>query len=367
MATEPSDAAASPAKAGLDPRRTARVAGLEYVSDEGPGYTRVRAGKGFSYRDENDATVRDRSVRRRLEALVIPPAWKDVWICPFESGHLQATGRDDRGRKQYLYHPRWRVARDRMKFQKLVAFGHDLPTLRKRVGRDLKTDGLTREKALAAAVRLLDRTAIRVGNDQYAQSNNSYGLTTLRTRHVRNVDGVFFLSFDGKGGKAIELTVRDKALIEVLQKAMEMPGWHLLQYIDGSGRKRRVESSDVNEYLREVTGGPFTAKDFRTWKATVRVVSHLRSVGRVDSKKKRLSHWLAAVDLAADKLKNTRAVVRVSYLPPHLEPMYMKGTLFDQFDGHDERAEQLRRPGRLNEERWALAFLEDLVALPLEM
>lgn len=349
----------------VDPRQTARSAGLHYVTDDEPGFSRARWGQGFTYRHPDGTTLKDRSQRRRIEGLVIPPAWTDVWICTRSDGHLQATGRDDRDRKQYLYHPRWRAARDRMKFKKLVAFGHELPMLRRRIGGDLELDGFPRAKALAAAVRLLDRTAIRVGNERYANRNKSYGLTTLRTRHVEDRGQAIRLSFAGKGGRSIEHHLYDQDLVAVLQEALEMPGWHLLQYVDSSGAKRRVEAGDVNAYIRNATGGPFTAKDFRSWMATVRVVNHLRSLGRVKTKRGRLTHWLEAVDLAAAKLTNTRAVVRSSYLPPDLEPLYMEGTLFDQFEGHDERADQLRCQGRNDEECWALAFLEDLVALPL--
>ena len=261
----------------------AREAGLRYSTDSRPGWTRHRAGRGFSYRDTDGSTIRDAETIARIRALAIPPAWTDVWICPWPNGHLQATGRDARGRKQYRYHARWRARRDTDKFDRMLAFAKALPRIRKRCDADLARRGLPREKVLAAVVRLLELTLIRVGNDEYARLNRSFGLTTLRDRHVRVERSAIRFRFRGKSGKQHEVGLRDRRLARVVRTCQELPGQELFQYVDEDGLVRDVTSDDVNDYLRQVGGGAFTAKDFRTWAGTVLAYRALRALQPADS------------------------------------------------------------------------------------
>lgn len=340
-----------------DGERVAGAAGLVYLTDEEPGFTRHRWGTGFTYRYPDGTTVRDRKLRARFQELAIPPAWTEVWISPHENGHLQATGRDTRGRKQYLYHRWWRGARDYLKFRRLVDFGHALPALRRAVGRDLQLEGLPRERVLAAALRLLDRGAIRVGSPEYARANGSYGLTTLRDKHVEADGNALHLQFDGKSGRAIELTVEDPALVAVVREALKLPGDEVLKYVDEDANVRSLTAEDVNNYIRTAAGGPFTARDFRTWTATTCVVSTCMEAGECEEGE-RLGRWLEAVDAAADLLRNTRSVARNAYLPPSLEPLYVRGKFFSLLWMVRKRAEELAEPGRRTEECWTLALLE---------
>ncbi|HEY0179448.1 MAG TPA: DNA topoisomerase IB [Dokdonella sp.] len=284
---------------------------LRYVTDAEPGYRRERRGKGFAYVDHRGRPLKDARVLARIRALAIPPAYTDVWICPIPHGHLQATARDARGRKQYRYHAEWRRARDETKFARTIAFAEALPALRRRVARDLRLRGVPREKVLAAIVRLLDRTRIRVGNEEYARANGSYGLSTMRNRHVSvHGDEVRFL-FRGKSGRKHEVALSDKRVAAVLRRCRDLPGQHLFQYV-GDGRVQRIGSGDVNAYLREVMRGDFTAKDFRTWSASVVVarelVTHAERGEAADLK--------AAIAVAAETLGNTPAVCRRAYLHP---------------------------------------------------
>ena len=253
----------------LPPPAAAAAAGLRYALDEGAGLTRARAGKGFTYRDARGRTIRDASQLARIRSLAIPPAWTDVWISPAATGHIQATGRDAKGRKQYRYHPRWRTARDETKYQRLMAFARLLPRIRARVDRDLARDGLTREKVIATVVRLLEATLIRVGNEEYARQNRSYGLTTMRDRHASVSGERVRFRFRGKSGRDHVIDLHDRRLSRIVKRCQDLPGQQLFQYVDDRGHRRAIESADVNAYLREVTGGDFTAKDFRTWSGTV--------------------------------------------------------------------------------------------------
>jgi DNA topoisomerase I len=247
----------------------ARAAGLRYVSDAMPGILRRRAGKAFSYRGPDGGLIKERAELVRIRRLAIPPAWTGVWICRYANGHLQATGRDARGRKQYRYHPEWRAVRDAAKFDRMLAFAKALPRLRARIAEDQARRGLPREKVLATVVRLLEVTLIRVGNQEYARDNGSYGLTTLRDRHV-DFEGVrLIFEYRGKGGKQHRISLRDRRLARIVRSCQELPGQHLFQYVDEDGQRQPVDSADVNAYLQEITGEPFTAKDFRTWAGTV--------------------------------------------------------------------------------------------------
>src|SRR5438477_1948413 len=253
----------------VDPVASARAAGLRYVSDQSPGLRRKRAGKGFTYVDSGGRTLRDAETIDRIKRLAVPPAWTDVWICPDPRGHLQATGRDARGRKQYRYHPRWREARDETKYGRMLDFGRALPRLRERVRRDLGREGMPREKVVAAIVRLLDCGYLRVGNPEYARENASFGLTTLRDEHARVRGERLRLRYTGKSGKVQELDIQDPRLARIVKRCQDLPGQELFRYLDDEGRPRAVASEDVNEYLRETAGEDFTAKDFRTWAGTV--------------------------------------------------------------------------------------------------
>jgi len=311
------------------PHATARTASLRYVSDDHPGIHRVRSGSGFRYRTPKGRPVRDRATLARIRALAIPPAYRDVWICRDPRGHLQATGRDARGRKQYRYHARWRAVRDESKFDRMVAFSRALPAIRARVRRDLARPGLAREKVIAAAVSLLERTSIRVGNEEYVRDNRSYGLTTLRDDHVE-VDGdQLQFEFRGKRGKVHRCRLRDRALARVVARCQAIPGAELFQYVDEHGRRRSIGSGDVNAYLREVSGEEFSAKDFRTWAGTVLAARALASETGTRDARARKACVLAALDLVAAELNNTRAVCRQYYVHPALLEAFEEARLPD--------------------------------------
>lgn len=308
----------------IDPEESARLAGLRYVRDSDPGIARRRAGKHFTYRDRDGGTIHDRATLTRIRKLAIPPAWTDVWICSDPLGHLQATGRDTRGRKQYRYHPRWREVRDETKYERMVAFGEALPLIRKRVSEDLQLGGLQREKVLATVVRLLEGTLIRVGNEEYARENRSYGLTTLRNRHVE-VDGSDVLfHFKGKSGVRHEVDVRDRRVASVIKRLKDLPGQHLFEYCDDD-EIRQVGSSEVNDYLREITGQDFTAKDFRTWAGTVLAATTLEAFEQFDSETQAKRNVVAAIESVAKRLGNTPAVCRKCYVHPEVINAYLSG------------------------------------------
>lgn len=319
---------ADPTSRRPEPDVVARWAGLNYVTDSMPGISRRRHGRGWSYLDPEGRLIRERSVRRRIEALTLPPAWSEVWICPDPHGHLQATGRDARGRKQYRYHSRFREARDRAKFSRLIMFGMSLTRIRRAVEADLGLAGLPRRKTLAAAVRVLDRAPIRVGNARYARENRSYGLTTMRERHVEIHDGLIHFRFRGKSGKDQRVGIADARLAQVLSECMEVPGWELFKYFDEGGTKRYVTSDDVNHYLREVGGYDFTAKDFRTWTGTVRAVTALRELGRPEGEPERRRRLSMAVKFVAADLGNTPATCRAYYIHPGVIDAYESGRFF---------------------------------------
>jgi DNA topoisomerase-1 len=263
----------------LQPEGSARAAGLRYVSDASPGLARRRAGAGFRYHDPDGAVARGKAVLARIKALAIPPAWDQVWICPREDGHLQATGRDARGRKQYRYHPRWREARDETKYGRMLAFARALPRIRRRVRRDLALPGLPRDKVLATVVRLLETTRMRVGNQEYARENDSFGLTTLRVRQVRVRGSTMQFRFRGKSGVWHEFALSDRALASIVRRMRDLPGYELFQYLDEQGETRAVDAADVNAYLKAIAGEEFTSKDFRTWAGTVLAARALHEAG----------------------------------------------------------------------------------------
>ncbi|HEX8232582.1 MAG TPA: DNA topoisomerase IB [Caulobacteraceae bacterium] len=309
----------------------AEQAGLSYVNDHDPGIRRLKAGKGFTYKDTEGRTVKDFATLDRIKSLVIPPAWTDVWICPDPDGHIQATGRDQRGRKQYKYHPRWRETRDETKYGRMAAFGRVLPRLRKRVEADLSLRGLPKEKVLAAIIRVMEMTLIRVGNDEYAKANKSYGLTTLRDKHVKFQGSSAVFEFTGKSGKTHRTGIRDRRLARIVKACQDIPGQRLFQYIDSEGQRHAVTSADVNAYIRQATRGPFTAKDFRTWAGTLYCAGRLVEAGAADSPTAAKRVIAACVKETAGQLGNTPAVCRSSYVHPKVFDHYTEGVLADGF------------------------------------
>ena len=306
----------------------ADLGGLRHCSDERPGITRRRAGRGFTYRDAGGKPIRDKETLERIRKIVIPPAWTDVWICPWPNGYLQATGRDARGRKQYRYHTRYRARRDTAKFERLIAFARALPAIREQVDRDLARPGLDRKKVLAAVVRLLELTLIRVGNDEYARLNQSFGLTTLHDRHAR-VDGTSVtFRFRGKSGQQHEVGLRDRRLASVVRRCRDLPGRELFQYVGEDGEPHDVASDDVNGYLAAIAPG-VTAKDFRTWAGTVLAFRALRGLGDSDgsSDREKQRNVTEAIRRAADNLGNTVAVARQAYVHPAVVDAYLDGRI----------------------------------------
>jgi DNA topoisomerase-1 len=311
------------------PQQAADAAGLHYVTDSHPGFGRQKAGKNFHYVGRNGRVLRDPRTLARIRSLVIPPAWTDVWICPDALGHIQVTARDARGRKQYRYHPRWRTVRDEAKYGRMLAFGQALPIIRARIEEDLAHRGLSRRRVLAAVIKLLEATLIRVGNEEYARDNGSFGLTTFRDRHASITGWTVKFRFRGKSGKVHEIGIQDRRLSGIVKRCQELPGQELFQYVDGQGRQRAVTSSDVNDYLREVTGQAFTAKDFRTWAGTVLAAWALSELGAGRTKKEKKKNVLRAVERVAGRLGNTVAISRKSYVHPVVFDAYLDGTLLD--------------------------------------
>jgi DNA topoisomerase I len=301
-------------------------AGLRYTSDIEPGIRRRRAGRGFVYVLPDGRRLKDPEILARIRSLAVPPAYRDVWICMQSNGHLQATGRDARGRKQYRYHPKWRSHRDETKFDRMLEFGRVLPRIRRRAARDLRRSGMPRERVLATVVRLLEATRIRVGNEEYARANGSFGLTTLRDRHVSRNGGAVDLVFRGKSGIEQRVPITDKAVARLVLRCQDIPGQELFQWLDDSGERRRIDSSDVNEYLREASGGDFTAKDFRTWFATVDALEMLckRCASNEREAKRDAVEVIAEVAL---RLGNTPAICRKCYIHPEVIAAYLDGRL----------------------------------------
>jgi len=308
----------------LDGIEEAAAAGLRYVSDLRPGITRRRSGTGFSYRNADGKPIRDNALLRRIKALAVPPAWADVWICAQAHGHIQATGRDARGRKQYRYHARWRSQRDETKFEHMLTFGATLPRIRARVEQDLALSGLPREKVLAAVVRLLEITLARVGNPEYARENHSFGLTTLQNRHVRIRGGTIELDFRAKHGIRHRSVVGDRKLARILKRCRDLPGSELFQYLDDAGERHAIDSLDLNAYLREISDHDITAKDFRTWAGTNLALLAILAVPDAEATKQTAAEIVRQV---AAQLGNTPAVCRKCYIHPRVFEAFFDGTL----------------------------------------
>ncbi|MCA9840200.1 MAG: DNA topoisomerase IB [Trueperaceae bacterium] len=305
-------------------QKAAEAAKLRYTSDDEAGYRRKVWGRGFSYQDADGETIKDERLKARFEALVIPPNWQDVWICKYKNGHLQATGRDEKGRKQYLYHENWLKVRDEAKFSALLPFGENLPALRQQLEIDLKEPCLSKDHVTAALVMLLEHTLIRIGNDSYAQQNKTYGLTTLRNKHVTVKGQRLEFNFVGKSGKEHQISLKDPQLARVIKACSELPGYRLFQYLD-DGKREIVDSSDVNSYLKEHMGEHFSAKDFRTWAASVRTATLLYQTDT--EKTNREKRLVQVVKEVAKELGNTPAVCRSSYIHPLLPELYLEGAL----------------------------------------
>ena len=311
----------------MSPEAAAAAAGLRYVSDASPGIRRRKRGKSFAYVDSAGRPVRDPAEVARIRALAIPPAYADVWICPRADGHLQATGRDARGRKQYRYHQRWGEIRGATKFERMLEFAERLPRIRASVGRDLALPGLPREKVLAAAVSLLEATSIRIGNEEYARSNDSFGITTLRENHVTVRGANLRFRFRGKSGKEHAIALADRRLARIVQRMQDLPGQELFSYLDDDGEPHPIDSGDVNDYIRRAGDGEFTAKDFRTWIGTVGCAEALLAAGPGRRTKERKATVAAAIERVAEKLGNTPAVCRKAYVHPRVIEAYLEGEL----------------------------------------
>jgi DNA topoisomerase-1 len=329
---------------------------LRHSADDRPGIVRRRSGRGFSYRDADGRPIRDAATLDRIRSIAIPPAWTDVWICPLPNGHLQATGRDARGRKQYRYHPRYRARRSGAKFERLIAFATALPAIRDRVDRDLGRSGLPREKVLAAVVRLLELTLIRVGNDEYARLNRSFGLTTLRDRHA-SIDGsAVTFRFRGKSGRKHEVGLRDRRLAGVVRRCRDLPGQELFQYVGDDGEPHDIASDDVNEYLAAVAPD-VSAKDFRTWAGTVLAYRALRSLGKGSTDREKQRNISAAIQATADGLGNTPAVARSAYVHPAVVEAYLDGRIRAALVEAAEDTDEAPGATEPDEERAVVALL----------
>ena len=339
-----------------DPQDAAREAGLVYVNDDMPGITRIRAGKGFSYRGPDGKAITDKAERKRLASLAIPPAYTEVWICPDPRGHIQATGRDDKGRKQYRYHPDFRAVRDSAKYDHMLEFAHALPQIRERVDADMSRRGMPAEKVLATVVHLLENTMIRVGNADYAKQNKSHGLTTLRDRHVKIDGNQLRFRFKGKSGKEWDLGLKDRRVARIVRAAQDIPGQHLFQYLDENGERQKITSTEVNAYLREISGQNVTAKDFRTWTGTVLAALALAEFEACDSQAAAKRNIREAIERVSARLGNTPTICRKCYIHPQVIDSYLADEL--KLELQEEIADDLQQPGLRPEERQVLEFLK---------
>jgi DNA topoisomerase I len=330
----------TPAEAVVDPRDAAESAGLRYVSDEEPGIRRRKAGKGFSYLKPDGTRVEDAATLDRIRSLAIPPAYTDVWICAQPNGHIQATGRDAKGRKQYRYHPAFREVRESTKYEKMLEFARALPALRTKIDEHMGLRGLPREKVLATVVHLLETTLIRVGNEDYVRQNKSYGLTTLRDPHVKVEGPQLRFQFKGKSGKTWRLQVKDRRVARIVKACQDLPGQDLFQYLDENGGSQSVTSADVNAYLKEITGSDVTAKDFRTWAGTVLAALALKEFETFDNEAKAKKNIRAAIETVASRLGNTPTICRKCYVHPEVFTSYLEGQLLLEI--RDEVESELR-------------------------
>jgi DNA topoisomerase-1 len=336
----------------------AEEAGLRYVSDDRPGYTRKAKGEDFEWFDADGKPIRDEQRLLRIKRLAIPPAWTDVWICPAANGHIQATGRDARCRKQYLYHDRWREVRDENKYDRIISFGKALPKIRRQVAKDLKLPGLPRNKVLATVVQLLESTFIRIGNEEYARENKSFGLTTMKDRHVEVKGAKLRFRFRGKSGREHEIDVTDRRTAKIISKLQDLPGQDLFQYLDDDGKRCEISSQDVNEYLREITGEDFSAKDFRTWAGTMLTAVGLNAQEKFETKKQAKSNINTAIKAVAKILGNTPAICRKCYVHPAVLETYLDQKSIDGLKAMTEDALEKEDVDLRSSEAAVLKFLE---------
>jgi len=342
------------AEVAIESAQAAEEAGLRYVSDDRPGYTRTAKDGDFEYLDTEGKRIRDEQRLLRIKRLAIPPAWKNVWICPSSNGHIQATGRDARGRKQYRYHERWRELRDENKFGRLADFARALPRIRQRLAQDMRLPGLPRQKVLATVVRLLEQTFIRVGNEEYARDNKSFGLTTMKNRHVKVKGPQLRFRFRGKSGRQHEVDMTDKRIAKIVSKCQDLPGQDLFQYVSDEGEVRDVTSQDVNDYLRETSNENFTAKDFRTWAGTVLAAIALNTQCDFETKKQAKANVKTAICAVAQLLGNTAAICRKCYVHPAVVEAYLNGTQIAGLNGTVTRRDRVNLRAA---ERAVLKFL----------
>ncbi|MEO6457886.1 MAG: DNA topoisomerase IB [Chloroflexia bacterium] len=360
----PKKNAASPPEPEIitDPVESAKAAGLRYVSYDKPGITRKRRGRSFSYFSPDGERITDEEIIARIKSLGIPPAWNKVWICPNPKGHIQATGRDLKGRKQYRYHPRWRTVRDETKYGRMIAFGQALPEIRNQVAEDLRKHGFQREKVLATVVNLLETTLIRVGNEEYARTNKSFGLTTMRNRHVEVEGSKISFKFRGKSGKDHLIEVNDRRLARTVERISELPGQELFQYLDDVDEPKTVTSEDVNDYLREITDQDFTAKDFRTWRGTVLAAKVLQEFQVFDTEAQAKKNVVEAIEKVAQNLGNTPAICRKCYVHPIVLDSYLDGTLLETLKQRTEKKLSQSLGSLEPAEAAVLAFLQQRLA-----
>ncbi|HEY8834004.1 MAG TPA: DNA topoisomerase IB [Chthoniobacterales bacterium] len=345
-----------------DAAEVAEEAGLRYVSDDQPGYTRKAKGDDFEYFDTDGKAIRDETRLLRIRRIGIPPAYKDVWICPSPNGHIQATARDARGRKQYRYHERWREARDENKYDRILVFGQALPKIRRQVNKDMGLRELPRNKVLATVVHLLGRTFIRIGNEEYARENKSFGLTTMRNRHVDVKGAKLTFSFKGKSGVQHEIDVSNRRLANIIRKLQDLPGQDVFQYEDETGEVRNVDSQDVNDYLQEITGEEFTAKDFRTWAGTVLTAMALNAQGPVENQAQAKKNIKDAIAAVAKILGNTPTVCRKCYVHPVVLESYLDGDMIEGLRQKTEEALSEQLEDLRAEEAAVMSFLQAKLA-----
>jgi DNA topoisomerase-1 len=341
-------------------KKAAKDAGLRYVRDDQPGIRRVRTGKSFYFLDARGQRVRDAKTLARIRALAIPPAWEQVWICPHAHGHIQAVGRDDRGRKQYRYHNLWRQVRDANKYDHMLEFAHALPTIRKVTDEHLSRRGLPREKVLAAVVRIMEKTLIRVGNEEYARHNNSFGLTTMHDKHAKIQGKKILFEFRGKSGIEHQIDLEDPRLAKIVRACQDLPQQELFAYLDAQGQEHDITSTDVNNYLREITGQNFTAKDFRTWAGTVLAARALQEIKAFDSKAAAKRNVKAAIEKVAKRLGNTVAVCRKCYVHPEVIGSYLDGSLAEHLS--ELAGKELAKGNLSSEEAAVLGLLQNRLA-----
>ncbi len=345
-----------------DSAEAAEEAGLRYVSDDKPGYTRKAKAGDFEYYDTTGKLITDEAKLLRIKRLAIPPAYTDVWICPTGNGHLQATGRDARGRKQYRYHEKWREARDETKYDRMLIFGAALSKIRRRVEEDLGLTGLPKNKVLATIISIMERTFIRVGNEEYAKSNKSYGLTTMRNKHVKVTGSTLRFNFRGKSGVTHEVDVADRRLARIVKKLQDLPGQEVFGYVDEEGTVRNITSQDVNDYLQEITSEDFTAKDFRTWAGTVLVAVALNTVEKAETKKEAKQQIKTAVTAVAKILGNTPAICRKCYVHPAVLETYLTGNMIDGLKRKTDEALAENSPDLRSVEAAVMKFLQERLA-----